>query len=156
MTACVAVWPGTGRMEVWGAFPGEPDLLARGQADGCGGDYLLMAQRGELRTYAGRITPVAEFLTDCAARLEGQSVIVCGADRFRQAEIITELQKAGIRWDIEWRGTGASATADGSHDVRAFQRKVIAGRIRIGENMMMESAVKASRVGYDTRGQSSG
>ena len=39
MTALVALWPRSGRMEAWGAFPAVPDALARGAADGVGGLY---------------------------------------------------------------------------------------------------------------------
>ena len=78
MTALAAVWPRTGRCETWGAFPANPNLLDRGTADGCGSLYFRMESRGELKTYAGRITPVGEFLKDCAARLAGERVLVAG------------------------------------------------------------------------------
>ena len=75
MTALAAFWPATGRMEVWGAFPDNPDLMERGRGDAVGNLYEQMAARGELRTYRGRVTPVAEFLADCADRLAGERVM---------------------------------------------------------------------------------
>ena len=155
MTSLCAVWPETGRTEAWGAFPGTPDLLTRGQADGCGGDYELMARAGELAIYPGLTTPVVDFLRDCAFRLDGHRVIAFGADRYRKAEILTALQQSGVPWPgcvVEWRGQGASGTADGSHDVRAFQRKVLSRRIKIAQSLMMTSAIKASSVRFDSSG----
>ena len=77
-----------GRLEVFAAFPGDtPNLLDRGQADGVGGSlYEQMESRGELKTYAGRLVPVGEFLKDCSARLKGERVIQAGADRYRKSE----------------------------------------------------------------------
>ena len=37
MSALVAIWPRSGRLESWGAFPAVPDALSRGAADGVGG-----------------------------------------------------------------------------------------------------------------------
>ena len=82
MTTLAAVWPDSCRLEVWGAFPGVPPLAARARVDGAA--YGLMAERGELKVYAGRVTPVAEFLRDCAVRLAGEKVLAAGADRYRQ------------------------------------------------------------------------
>ena len=58
MTAMVAIWPATGRMEVWGAFADTPGLHERGQADGVGRLYLRMQEAGEIAAYPGRVTPV--------------------------------------------------------------------------------------------------
>ena len=152
MSGFVAVWPDTGRMEVFGAFAATPNLLDRGMADGVGELYSRMHERGELVTYAGRIVPPGEFLQDCSSRLAGERVIVAGADRFRRAAVITALDAAGIRWPMVWRGQGASATADGSADVRAFQTWVLTGRLRPVESLVMASAIKESAVYRDRLG----
>ena len=133
MTAAAALWPGTGRLEAWGAFPAVPDLLARGEADAVGDAYRRMAERGELRTYAGRVTPVGEFL---AARggAAGRGAGAGGRGRPLPASqrSLQALEAAGVRWPIQWRGQGASAKADGSHDIRALQRFVLSQRLRCG------------------------
>ena len=82
MTAAVAIWPQSGRVEVRGAFPANPDLLERGRLDGVGRRYELLHDQGELRTYPGRSTPVVAFLRDLADDLQGVQVIALGADRF--------------------------------------------------------------------------
>ena len=152
MTAAVAIWPVTGRMEVWGGFPSTPDLLARGQADGVGRLYLRMESAGELRIYAGRVTDVVAFLEDAADRLSGEKVLAVGADRYRRSEVLQAFERAGISWPLVWRGTGASATADGSADVRSFQRRALSGKLKCSPSLMMQAAIADSKVDRDARG----
>ena len=152
MTALVAFWPASGRAEAWGAFPSTPNLIDRGARDGVGGLYQRMADRGELRVYPGRVTPVGEFLKDCAAALEGQEVAGAGCDRYRIAEAQQAMQEAGIVWPMIYRGQGASAGADGSHDVRAFQRAVLRAFWSMAESLLFESAVRESSIRRDGAG----
>ena len=147
MSAVVALWPSTGRLEAWAAFPDTPNLKERGQADGVGSLYEQMKERGELALYSGRIVPVGEFLKDCAARLKDSKVIACGGDRFRSAESIQAIEDAEVNWPSpHWRGTGASSTADGSFDVRAFQKSVYHRTIQARESLLMRSAIAESEV----------
>ena len=150
MSALVALWPSTGRMEAWGAFPDTPGLASRADVDNA--PYALMRERGELALYAGRVTPVAEFLKDCAARLAGEKIIAAGADRYRRAEARQALETARLRWPMVWRGMGAHAKADGSHDVRAFQRRVLSREFRLADSLMMVSAIKESSIRRDGAG----
>ena len=149
MTALAAAWP-NGRVEAWGAFPATPSLKERARVDGA--PYELMAERGELKTYEGRVTPVAEFLRDCAARLAGERVLAAGADRYRKAEAMQALDGAALRWPMSWRGVGASAKADGSHDVRALQRLVLTRKLRTLESLLLASAIKSSVIRRDASG----
>ena len=147
MSAVVALWPSTGRLEAWAAFPDTPNLSERGQADGVGSLYSQMEGRGELALYSGRIVPAGEFMKDCAARLKDSKVIACGGDRFRSAESIQAIEDSEVNWPSpHWRGTGASATADGSFDVRAFQKLVYHRSIQARESLLMRSAIAESEV----------
>lgn len=152
MTALVALWPSTGRLEAYGAFPAEPDLAARGRRDGVGREYELMRDRGELGTYPGRTTDVGRFIGDCAERLAGEHVTAAGADRFRKSEALDALAAAGLSWPMAWRGQGASASADGSHDVRAFQRRILGGRIRSRKSLLMRRAIAGAVLRFDGSG----
>ena len=152
LTALAALWPATGRMEAWAACGDNPSLLERSRADGLGDLYCQMAERGEMRTYSGRVTPAAQFLIDCADKLGSVKVVAAGADRYRRAEVEDAFSDAGIRWPIHWRGQGASATADGSHDIRAFQRLVLAGKLSISESLLMRSAINESVIRRDASG----
>ena len=155
MTALAACWPRTGRVETWGAFPATPSLEDRGTADGVGNKYSLMEKRGEMKLYQGRITPVGEFLKDCAARLAGERVLVAGADRFRKAEALQAIETAGLNWPMTWRGMGAAARADGSHDVRATQKLILSRQLRTTQSLLLESAIKESAIRRDALGNPS-
>ena len=50
-TAACAIFPQTGRVDLWLGFGDVPDVIARGRADGA--RYDLMAARGELTLYPG-------------------------------------------------------------------------------------------------------
>ena len=153
MTAAVAIWPQSGRVEVRGAFPANPDLLERGRLDGVGRRYELLHDQGELRTYPGRSTPVVAFLRDLADDLQGVQVIALGADRFRQSEVQDAMSDAMLRWPLVWRGQGASATADGSADVRAFQKAVADRSITVAEGKaLMAHAISESAIRRDGSG----
>ena len=151
MTCAVAHWPATGRFECWGAFPDNPDLVLRGEADAVGGLYVRMATAGELVTYPGRVTNVARFLDECASRLAGSQVRMA-ADRYRKAECLEALEAAGVHWPVEWRGQGAGHTADGSRDVRAFQRLTLGGAWKGKRSLMMEQAIAQSSLAFDPSG----
>lgn len=152
MTAAVAYWPTTGRMEAWGAFPSNPDLRERGDADGVGGLYIQMRERGELVLYPGRVTDVRRFLEDTANRLAGERIVAAAADRHRKEEAQDALQAVGVNWPMQWRGIGKSHTADGSADVRAFQREVLSGHVATVRSLLMESAIAASSIERDSSG----
>ena len=149
MTALTALWS-NGRCEAWGAFPGTPDLKQRARVDGA--RYELMVTLGELHVYAGRVTPVQEFLRDCAARLAGERVLAAGADRYRKAEAMQALDGADLRWPITWRGMGASARADGSHDVRALQKLVLTRNLRTLKSLLLADAIRAAVIRRDGSG----
>ena len=150
MTAAVALWPGSGRVEVWGAFPSVPPLEDRQRRDGL--RYDLMLKSGELELHDGRLVRVGTFLQAVVSRLQGEKVLMAGADRYRRAETEQALSDAGVRWNMAWRGTGASKTADGSFDVRAFQRMVLEKRLFHGNSLMLASAVAGSKLRYDGAG----
>ena len=149
---CCRCLAADGRLEAWGAFPATPDLAERSRADGQGELYPRMLSRGEIAVYEGRVTPAAAFLLDLAARLEGEYVIAAGADRYRRAEAPDALAAAGVDWPMHWRGQGASATADGSADVRAFQRLVLGGKLRARESLLLTSAIRDSEIRRDASG----
>ena len=155
MCAFVALWPFTGRAECFAAFPGVPNLTERGQADGVGELYARLHTAGELEVFDGhRTTPVAVFLERCFARLHGETVLAVGCDRYRRAEAETALTHAGLEGvPMQWRGQGASSIADGSHDVRAFQRRVLQGRLRVTKGAaLLTHAIAESSVRHDQSG----
>ena len=150
LSAVAALWPKTGRMELWAALPDVPALKVRSVADGVGGLYERACERGELRLFPGRVTDVGMFLNGVAAELSGCRIARAGCDRYRKAEALQALEGAKVRWPITWRGTGASKTADGSHDVRSFQRRVLSGNLRVRSNLLACGRLSAIRLSGST------
>ena len=147
-TAAFAVWPSTGRCEAWLAFGDTPGLVDRGRVDGA--RYDLMAARGELVTYPGRVTPVDGFLGDVAGALAGVTVKGLAADGYKDGEVRQFLDRAGLRWPYSFRRVGAGK--DGGADVRATQRLVLNQRLKLRESMALTSAVGNSTIRRDANG----
>lgn len=138
MSAAALYWPFTGRLECVAAFPTKPGLGDRGQADGVGGRYVEMAQRGELVTMGETTVPVDRFLVDVAAVLDGQAPAAIVGDRFRHAEFVEALRGAGLdRVPCVWRGMG---WRDGSEDVERFRRALFEGRVKTVPSLLLRSA----------------
>ena len=149
MTAAAAYWPQTRRLEVWCAFPAEPDLRRRGETDGVGSFYDTLHREGELVTYPGRVTPADEFLAQVAGDLAGERIAHIAADRYRKAEVEDALRKRGLAWAPRWRGQG---WRDGAEDVRAFQRALLAERVRCAPSRAVRAAIAESRLVRDEAG----
>lgn len=153
MTAAVALGL-DGSILVRGAFPNDPTISVRARHDRMGSQYDRMMREGELALYPGKVTPVIEFLRDFFELVAPLGRIVAiGADRHRRAEAEMAFFEAGLPFvKVAWRGQGASATADGSHDVRAFQRLVMTQRLRTRGSTMLEAAIASSELRYDGAG----
>ena len=150
LTAAASYWPQTGRLDTWGGCGDTPSLPARGEADGVGDRYERMAERGELRTGPGRVTPVAEFLAWVVEDLDGEVVEYAAADRYRRAEAQDALDAAGVSWPMDWRAQGSGK--DGSEDIRHFQRAVEGETLRPGESLLLKSAIQEAALRYDENG----
>ena len=109
-----------------------------------------MAERGELRTWPGKVTPVGPFLAWVCELLDGAQPTLALADRYRQGEAEDALAAAGVRWPMEWRAQGAGK--DGSADVRSFQKAVLSRTLRPDESLLLASAIADSIIRYDGNG----
>ena len=144
----------TGRLQVWGAFGHNPTLRDRAVADRCGELYQTMARAGELSLSGDRLVDIQTWLPPIVADLGTKGrIAILGCDRYRAAEARQELTKAGlgfIKW--EFRGTGHSARADGSHDVRAFQSAALTGRLKTTASPMLGAAIANTALVFDSNG----
>ena len=147
-TAACAVWPATGRLETWQSFGDTPSLVERQRRDSA--PYVAMEARGELRTYPGRIVRLEMFLADLQADLAGCRVAAAAADSYKDSEVRDFLDRAAVRWPIEFRRVGAGK--DGGRDVRAFQRLVMQGRFAMAENLSLATAISKSTIKRDANG----
>ncbi len=147
-TAAVAIWPDTGRLESWMAFGDVPDLKTRGKKDNA--NYLAMEDRGELKTYPGRVVPVAEFLGDVAEALGDSVVHQAAADNYKRAELSDWLDASKAGWPFQWRRVGAGPS--GGRDVRSFQRLIIDRKLRMRANLSLGTAIRNSVLRRDHNG----
>ncbi len=147
-TAAAAVWPEVGLLRTWFAFGDKPDLKTRGKRDNAA--YLEMDRRGELKTYPGRVVPVAGFLADVAEDLAAHDVAGAAADGYKDSECRDFMDKADLYWNIDFRRVGAGK--DGGRDVRAFQRLVQTGRLAMPENLSLATAIAKSTIRRDANG----
>ena len=152
MTAAVAYFPDTGRFETWAAFPSEPGLADRGKADGAGGLYQAAFEAGTLQLHPGRTVNAGRFYGEVIDALKGSDIKAIGSDRFRRAESEQAYADAELTVPAVWRGTGASATADGSADVRSFQAAVLERTIVARPDGLLRLALSESECTYDDRG----
>ncbi len=147
-TAACAIWPATGRLETWLAFGDLPGLVERGRRDSA--PYLEMKRRGELRTYPGRTVRLDAFLSDVQTDLAGVAVAGGAADSYKDSEALDFLDRAAVRWPVEFRRVGAGK--DGGRDVRAFQRLVLQGQVAMAPNLSLATAISKSTIRRDGNG----
>ena len=137
MSAAAFYWPSTGRLEVLGTFPSNPGLADRGAADGVSGRYKEMFERGELSVMGDRTVPVAAWLGEVMAQIEGETVAAIVADRYKQAEFAEALDRAGVRAPVVWRGMGFR---DGGEDNERFRRAAYDGKVWSRPSLLLRSA----------------
>ena len=147
-TACCAIFPHTGRLETWMAFGDNPPVGERGKHDDA--PYPAMVERGELRLYPGRVVHPDVFLSDVQTDLAGCRVRAAAADSYKDSEVRDFLDRAAVRWPIDFRRVGAGK--DGGADVRAFQRLVLNGKFRLLPNLALVTAISKSTLRRDANG----
>ena len=147
-TAATAIWPATGRVEMWMSFGDVPSLPDRQRRDSA--PYVAMEARGELRTYPGRVVRPDAFLGDLLHDLAGARVAAAAADSYKDSEVKDFLDQAGIRWPVDFRRVGAGK--DGGADIRAFQRLVIQKRLMLSESLALSTAISKSTLRRDANG----
>ena len=150
MSAGAAFWPSSGSLRAMATFPREPDLQARGEADGVGELYAQMERRGELFLSGGRASDVTALLRRIADDWGVPSLLAC--DRWREAELRDSLGKADFpHVPIEIRGQGFR---DGAADVRAFRQAVLEDSVRPGSSLLLTYAMSEARTISDPAGNS--
>jgi phage terminase large subunit-like protein len=137
MTAAAFYWPETGRLEALGTFPSRPSLADRGANDGVQGRYVEMQDRGELSTLGDLTVPIAPWLLQVMAHVEGETVAAMVLDRYKQAEIGEAIDKVGIRAPVIWRGFGFK---DGGEDCERFRRAAFEGKVLTTASLLLRSA----------------
>ncbi len=73
-------------------------------------------------------------------------------DNYKAGEIKDALDKAKLRWPYEFSRVGLGR--DGSRDVRAAQRLVIGGKLKMRETLSLAEAIRNSAIRRDSNGNS--
>lgn len=147
MSAAALYWPETGCLEALGTFPSNPGLADRGAADSVSGRYVEMAERGELITMGDATVPPGPWLAEIVRQLDGAEVACVVGDRFRHAEFVEAMEKAGLsRVPFIWRGFGWK---DGSEDVERFRRALFDGEVKVSPSLLLRSAFSDAIVLHD-------
>ena len=150
MSAAAFYWPQTGRLEAVGTFPGSPSLADRGAADGVSDRYVQMQERGELFTLGDATVPPGPWLAEIVKRIEGITPACIVGDRFRHAEFVEAMDKAGLgRVPFIYRGFGWK---DGSEDIERFRRALFDGEVRGVPSLLLRSAFSDAVVLNDPAG----
>ena len=147
-TGAAAIWPATGRVETWMAFGDVPAIAERAKRDDA--PYAAMVDRGELKLHPGRVVRPDAFLVDVQTDLAGVRVAAAAADGYKDSEVRDFLDRAAVRWPIDFRRVGAGK--DGGRDVRAFQRLTIQKRLAMFPNLSLVTAISKSVLRRDPNG----
>jgi phage terminase large subunit-like protein len=113
-------------------------LGERGQRDNVGDVYERGHAAGDLILTSGRVTDIPEFLSALVERIGPHPAASVSCDRYRQAELLTALQRAGLPWKPRWRGQGPK---DGDQDIRAARRLFLAEAITMQRSQLFEAAI---------------
>tara|TARA_R110000823_G_scaffold130015_12_gene257931 strand:+ start:42936 stop:44492 length:1557 start_codon:yes stop_codon:yes gene_type:complete len=147
MAAAAYFWPESGRLEVMGWFPGEPDLLSRGQGDKVGDRYLQMAKRGELHQIGKKTIPVSAWLGAVVAHVHGQVIACLVSDKYKASQIEEGAALAGLNVPIVWRRFGFFS---GHEDISRYRGMVLDQKIRYAPSLLFRSAAADSVIEVDT------
>ena len=147
-TCASAIFPATGRTEFWMAYGDNPPIADRAKRDDA--PYVQMVERGELKLYPGRVVQPAVFLADVQTDLAGVKVERASADSYKDSEIKDFLDRAAVRWPIDFRRVGAGK--DGGKDVRSLQRLVLNRKLRMLPSVALVTAISKSTIRRDPNG----
>lgn len=144
-SACVAVWPETGRMEGLLAIGGLPSLMDRGRSDGVDNRYVRMHDEGLLHVFEGsELVEHDRFIALIETRLGAPDL--CLADEYKRHEFGMALRTAGASWAVQLRRMGNGPS--GGEDVRSFMRMIVRGELSVIKSLSWRAAIAETMVKY--------
>ena len=145
MTALCVTWE-SGRVEVYGAFPEDPDLHVRGRLDHVGDHYARCADQGLLYVLPGRSAKPEIFLDHIRRRLgeSAKDVVRIAADRYKQAAFKDAMQTAGLNWPIDFRST----VRDQAEDLADAQTAILDGGLKLEKNELLKRSLALACIVY--------
>ena len=143
------------RCEFYAALPATPSLLARGVSDGCGSLYVQASARGELKTFSGRVTPIADFLAAVIHDLAGVEIQSGASDQYRRSEVEQVLDDPATGCEFDWSFRRMGSGPQGSNDVRAFQKMVLRAEIKTTASLLFAHSLSSATIARDGNGNPS-
>ena len=146
--SAAAAYVRDGTLEAVACFPELPSLAERGLADGVGGLYQQMADRGELFQAGRRVSDIPALLRECLERWGRPVAIAC--DRWRLAELKQHLE--AVQFPLTDLVEGGQGFKDGGQDVRDFRAAVLGDHVRPSRSLLLTAAMSEARVTGDPSG----
>ena len=146
--SAAAAYHRSGWLDAVAVFPRHPDLRRRGLADGVGGAYVRMEERGELVVAGGHVSDVRRLLSEALVRWGRPAAVIC--DRWRAAELRQHLD--ALRFPTAQLIVRGMGFKDGGDDVRQFRAAVLGGHVRPADSLLLTTAMSEARVAVDVAG----
>ena len=146
--SAAAAYVRDGTLEAVACLPELPSLAERGLADGVGGLYQQMADRGELFLAGRRVSDIPALLRECLERWGRPVAIAC--DRWRLAELKQHLE--AVQFPLTDLVEGGQGFKDGGQDVRDFRAAVLGDHVRPSRSLLLTAAMSEARVTGDPSG----
>ena len=141
MSAAAAYWPESGRLEVFGAWPGEPSLAERGAAHHVADLYERMAKEGGLIILGVHSVSASALLAEALSRWGRPAGIT--ADYWR----VDDMKEALVRLGLNLIPFEASRNnyQDGGARMNEFRRAVRDGEVATAPSLLLRAALAEAR-----------
>lgn len=149
MTAAVAYWPATGRVEYVCAFPSQPNLIDRGLQDVVDDRYVQMHRDGDLITCGNKVIDLPQFLTECHDRFEQYPDVVV-SDRYKRNELEEGLKLAG--YPLCRAVYRTQHFRESAEDVSIMRRLILTEQIKMYPSLLMRHSMAGAMIVSDSQG----
>ena len=149
MTAGVAYWPATGRVEYLSAFPAIPNLIDRGLEDVVEDRYVQMHRDGDLITCGSKVMDVPQFLTECYERFQQYPDVVV-SDRYKRNELEEGLKLAG--YPLCRAVYRTQHYRESAEDVSIMRRLILNEEVAMYPSLLMRHSMAGAMIVSDSQG----
>ena len=147
-TACTAIFRKlAGWNAGWHTAPFRPYRTVHGATTRHTCRWWNVASSGSIR--GASCIPI-NILADVQADLAGVRVQAAAADSYKDSEAKDFLDRAAVRWPIDFRRVGAGK--DGGKDVRSLQRLVLNRKLAMLPSLALVTAISKSTIRRDPNG----
>ena len=150
LTSFAMYWYETGRLEVISCCGSNPSLKRREQFSSVGNVLTTALDLGSLVVMGNRQSDLAEFFRHVADLMDGEDMVALMFDRYRKREAEDLLDQHGPWTDERIERVGG--WRDASEDIRAAERELLSGRVKVHRCPLLTTAYLEARVMDDGRG----